>query len=595
MVSTASTSLYRKMTSQFTKDNKKLQSIKRKWMFLLKGHEKMISSLSGIQSCGVSVDNKKILLHSIPTNHSKVNLKNCDLPRDHASTKYNKISFASSVDQPLVAIASKTGSILVYDTRTGKLSHQFKLEADLSSIAISKTSLFASTAKTGEVIEYDLDTDEEKSRFVADDEGLSCICLSEDEEPLVAAARTSITVWKNSKKVAKYTGHGTTVISMAFLSGGALASINEQERFVSIWPANTKKARHPLMTLTCPETLRNIRFGPRLMDGDEASIIALSGSGAKSYVWRIPSASEGHDMAPQQVSCTITVSEKSTLLACDFHKTAADTVICMVQTNESIDPLIIKTKIASATSEGGLLNSVEISLDDHRSTETATEEKVGNLSTDGKSTLKRLDPAATVLQSQTEGVSKRVRAISSTSIEDERPLMTRLMEYSSRLDQAHSHATNPINKASAPSSLTVALEQALQTEDKDRIEAVLQTSDAEIVAQTVERLSPSKVPVLLRELALRLQGKPGRAVNLLIWISSVLEHHGTLLSTDNNAKDALRSVYAVADARVQMFDRLLRLKGRLDLILSRDSLTGVRGSKHSSSNGPVTVFDATNN
>jgi U3 small nucleolar RNA-associated protein 5 len=150
------------------------------------------------------------------------------------------------------------------------------------------------------------------------------------------------------------------------------------------------------------------------------------------------------------------------------------------------------------------------------------------------------------------------------------------------------------SRVSAPTSLSVALEQALQTEDKEKIEAVLQTVDTDIVSQTVHRLSAAKVPTLIRELGIRLQGKPGRAANLLTWVTAVLEHHAPLLTTEPSAREALRSVYAVADARVQTFDRLLRLKGRLDLILARTGAIGATGD-NSKPNGPLLVFDASKN
>ena len=148
-----------------------------------------------------------------------------------------------------------------------------------------------------------------------------------------------------------------------------------------------------------------------------------------------------------------------------------------------------------------------------------------------------------------------------------------------------------MSRLNAPSSLTVALDQALQAADKEKIEAVLQTTDLSIVSQTISRLSPIKVPVLVRELAIRLQGKPGRAGHLLVWVNSILEHHHVTLNSDPAARDALRQVYSIADSRVQTFDSLLRLKGRLDLLLARAVPAGQGGG--ADAKGPLLVVDGT--
>jgi len=549
--------------------------------------------LSGRLMTAVAAEKKKISL--IPTTGS---IKKCDLDRDHASKKYSHVAFSPS--QPLMALGSSDGSIVIIDTRTGKTASRFSLNGHLVGIGLAGKSLFGARGDTGEVVEWDLDSEEEKSRFVADEEGLSCLCVTSDESnhPLVAAARTGITVWRDKKRVSKYSGHASPVTCMAFLKGGALVSGNTQDRFLSVWPANTKKARHPIVTLTCAEPPKWLTCGAPLFEGDEAAVIALASSGLNAYIWRIPSMADDGDMPPKPANSCVSVGDKETLLACDFSRNEAS-IVCLLMGPSSLDPVLVESTVSSASADGGLLG--EIKLSSKPPAESTDKATASNEAGDAKSTqkLKRLDRSAVITTTATEpvnGDAKRLRGTSNASVDDERPLMARLLEYSTRLGQVESgNETDAVSRVSAPSSLSIALEQALQTEDKDKIEAVLQTGDVDIISQTVSRLPSAKVAPLIRELAVRMQGKPGRASSLLLWMNAVMEHHAAFLTSDSVAREALKSIYAVADARVQTFDKLLRLKGRLDLILAKSNIGAAGGASTGAraSSGPLVVIDGT--
>jgi U3 small nucleolar RNA-associated protein 5 len=82
--------------------------------------------------------------------------------------------------------------------------------------------------------------------------------------------------------------------------------------------------------------------------------------------------------------------------------------------------------------------------------------------------------------------------------------------------------TTTQNRSLAPPtdahSLKTVLEQALRTNDTERLESCLSVIDAESVYATVERLESRFVGVLLQRLAERLHRKPGRAGILMAWV-----------------------------------------------------------------------------
>ncbi|KAJ3171134.1 hypothetical protein HDU88_008170 [Geranomyces variabilis] len=121
-------------------------------------------------------------------------------------------------------------------------------------------------------------------------------------------------------------------------------------------------------------------------------------------------------------------------------------------------------------------------------------------------------------------------------------------------------------------SLHHLLSQGIHTGDVQLLEQAFHVHDPDAILATVRRLPPSQVIPLLDQLTLRLQKKPTRARELVEWVRAiVLVHAGYLLSSPHLAA-GLASLYQTLDARVGVFQKLLRLSGRLDLIVSQNSL-----------------------
>lgn len=121
-------------------------------------------------------------------------------------------------------------------------------------------------------------------------------------------------------------------------------------------------------------------------------------------------------------------------------------------------------------------------------------------------------------------------------------------------------------------SLIKILEQALKSSDDALLEHCLGTSDRAIIRETVEGLSASCVVQFLTRVINKFEARPARAANLCVWIKVVVEKHAGYLTSSQDAVSALGGLHSTVDGRLGVFKRLLKLSGRLDLILSQISM-----------------------
>lgn len=129
-------------------------------------------------------------------------------------------------------------------------------------------------------------------------------------------------------------------------------------------------------------------------------------------------------------------------------------------------------------------------------------------------------------------------------------------------------STSASKRAAAPKadSLQQMLVQALRTQDRQLLEECLAVGDARVIQNTVQRLPPSFVLTLLKELVQRFQSRPGRGRALARWIRAMLMFHMSYLMTVPSLADELGALYQMVDERLAHFKKLLRLQGRLDVI-----------------------------
>jgi U3 small nucleolar RNA-associated protein 5 len=131
-------------------------------------------------------------------------------------------------------------------------------------------------------------------------------------------------------------------------------------------------------------------------------------------------------------------------------------------------------------------------------------------------------------------------------------------------------------------SLATVLTQSLNTNDNNLLESCFHTTDTNIVRTTIQRLDPSVSAVLLQRLAERLSSRPGRYGHLLVWVQWVCVAHGGYIAGNQDVFRKVSSLFRVLDQRCASLDRLLLLKGKLDML---DAQMGLRKQIQESARG----------
>ncbi|PNH09593.1 WD repeat domain-containing protein [Tetrabaena socialis] len=127
--------------------------------------------------------------------------------------------------------------------------------------------------------------------------------------------------------------------------------------------------------------------------------------------------------------------------------------------------------------------------------------------------------------------------------------------------------------------------------DRSLLERCLATSNAAVIANTVARIVPFDAALFLKAAVDRLVSKPNRAVQLVPWIRAVLHHHTAYLMSAPGVQPALTSLFQAIDARVKLHDPLLRLYGRLGLVLHHTRADSGTQAADQQRPGPEVVFE----
>ena len=121
-------------------------------------------------------------------------------------------------------------------------------------------------------------------------------------------------------------------------------------------------------------------------------------------------------------------------------------------------------------------------------------------------------------------------------------------------------------------SLRTVLIQALHSGDNSLLEYCLSVSDKKVIDRTIAKLPSEYVLPFLQHVIDKFQAKPSRGVTLVVWIKSILISHTAHLLAVPELTATLSPLYQTVDERMQSFKPMLKLSGRLDLVMSQISL-----------------------
>lgn len=123
----------------------------------------------------------------------------------------------------------------------------------------------------------------------------------------------------------------------------------------------------------------------------------------------------------------------------------------------------------------------------------------------------------------------------------------------------------PLTDLPRTTSAVSALVGALKTNDKDQLKIILSNCDVKFISSTIRQLPLSQVLPLLNEL---LNDFSDINFNTVMWIRQLLMIQKSYLVSTPDLMEKLSGLYNTIDERLEHFPDLIKLSGRLDLLLS---------------------------
>ncbi|CAG2109173.1 unnamed protein product [Medioppia subpectinata] len=154
----------------------------------------------------------------------------------------------------------------------------------------------------------------------------------------------------------------------------------------------------------------------------------------------------------------------------------------------------------------------------------------------------------------------------------QQPTEERLMSFEDRLRlNSGDPSVSDGHQQPSSDSLTHVLVQGLQSKDKRMLETVFGNTDEKLIRNTIKKLPIDCISLLLYELQSCLFNKSDQTMVYLKWLEQLLHLRLTFLMSVSlpNIEEEFAPLLELMNARTHILDRIYRLKGRLNLMISQ--------------------------
>ncbi|KAJ3374923.1 WD repeat-containing protein 43 [Allomyces arbusculus] len=394
---------------------------------------------------------------------------------------------------------------------------------------------------------------------------------------LLAVCDSSVTLFSTAdhRQVARFPAHASSITTACFTADGRrLLTAASADRFVNVYDLANPAHPQPLPALSLDANVVTLAVAPT----DQVAVLAEDGTLGLWSSAAPPTASSGSARGKKKrTKYSARVPEATWRVeAKETQETVPMTSVAFVAEPE---PRVLFTRGASLNPvfealpylENGELLASETLI---RSTQTA--HLVGAAqSTRGY----RQTPGTAVVHAGDTDFAKpqlaSSTAVNGTTDEQNQSLAERLAQLKVvAAPNAPASATGAAAGKPDVTSLHVILTQALHSSDQELLETVLGTSSLtyDMIMSTVRKLPTAQVVPFLSALMARFQRRHTRADHLLDWIRAVIIVHCGYLLTVPDLVRKLSAFYHVLEARVNTARDLVKLQGRLELVLSQMEL-----------------------
>ena len=376
------------------------------------------------------------------------------------------------------------------------------------------------------------------------------------------------------KSSRKLSGHALPVTCMAFSPENDLLVSGCGDRYLSIWDASPdSEATAALLALSMEGS--PLSASMILSTSGATELLCLDDTGAAA-VWRFEG-EVGNSSPPEK--CVIRVKkpqgeeEHDVLFAASFATGKSQVAVAH---GSEVKPMLRVTSYADAT--GALESEVSVAPAGKAggaliSPDTAAASASGVSSRVNAGQVTVLGAADMPASGRVGTASKDDDGVAD---ESEEMLLGQRVAQMAVEDEDEDDEDEPRNRrrkggGSAPTagSLASLLVQALQSDDSALLGECLGVTDPRTITATVARLPSSCVHPLLITLVEKFQSRPHKSHMLVPWIREILLAHASYLITVPNLLDSLAGLYQTVDSRLSCFKRLVKLSGRLELLLAQ--------------------------
>ncbi|RDD44983.1 WD repeat-containing protein 43 [Trichoplax sp. H2] len=499
----------------------------------------------------------------------------CNNPNDSSKqpprkkSKTSKKSAQNATKTYLLAGGSPTGSLAILNVNKGEVCSKMENghHAAVTCICWSSEDVLYSASEDGLVIIWDSNTAEIKKQWKAEKSPISAMCTNSDGTKLILASR-SIKVWnvETQQILTKYTGHINDVAYLKVLPSQKTSNAEyfisgaERDKYLNIWQMSTEKSsvHSPLATLA----LTNYSVGLDCKLLKELSIAAVCRDGQLHiYYISLNGSKRKKPVSPTSSIQIVTPADKNStplpvpIFNAQFCDEALEEQLLKISYGSLINPNYEDLDITKCETHCCLIrdNSKNLLLSrDKAGTVTSVQ---GNNSKDAKI----IGPVNMKLSNVS--VNKKSKTTKESAHE---------VTFQERLDATKTHSR--INSASSlptADSLSQMLIQAVHSQDSRLLDSVLQNNKEVIVRNTIKRIPITLIQPFLKEVIKRFESNPNRSGNLTLWLKTAFTVHSSYLITLPNLMETLGTLYTLIEGRVQTYNKLAQLEGRLEVMLTQ--------------------------
>jgi len=543
-----------------------------------------------------------------------------------AWTTANGADDSVSVEQDsLVAVGNSAGDVVVWNVVTAAVEISLKktnaqILGSVRHIAIdvAQTKLYASS-ESKSVVEYSLQTGNLNRSFVASDEssvmgGFNRIALSADGSKLLGAS-SKIVLWDalSGAQLASFVGHASRVRDLVFLPSGKQFLSVDADKFINVWSAKGSSAKSARAKGRRVKTHNKARL--KLIASSDARALHVQLSPHSSHsvdvcclgrngdidIWQI-NPKKDKDAVPRRAQATVVCDRGNDsvnsengddsgvfAIASATSATTDDSAARIVCARGSV--VQPKFEIVAVEDADGSLQSSTLDFLDtaallkSRQSESAlavADSTVGSSAAsqrnvhvlgarDSSSSVtgqKRRTPGAPTTEEDDVDGAPAKRAALEDAAPDAQTMEERLdnlRQFTEKpvRERADSSEDTTVDFGNASQSLVTILQQALQANDKAKLEYCLAVHDKEIITTTINKLPAVCILPFLQQLVDRLERSPRRGRVLINWIRKILLRHTAYLMTVPDLAKELAALYEIIANRSALYTKFCRLSGTM--------------------------------